>query len=178
MNNIKDRLGIDKYNFLQSLEYFIDNKLIFFGSIQRIDFFKENSDIDVAIITDNVSSTIKKLQSFLNIDDNKLRTIVQKIPNKNTIIHAYKTNYTNQDIDLDMELIIYDSKYKEDILMHIYNINNFPMYITIPLIILKCFFYKLNIIPSDLFKYLKVFLMQNYLKQDLDSDLIAFKLKK
>jgi predicted nucleotidyltransferase len=178
MNDIKERLGIEKYNFLQSLEYYIENELIFFGSIKRIDFFKENSDIDIAIISDNVPSTIKKLQTFLNLDDNKMRTMLQKIPNKNTIIQGYKTNYSNENIGLDIEVIIYDSKYKNDVLTHINNINNFPLYITIPLIILKCFFYKLNIISSDFFKYLKTSLMHKYLKQDLDNNLIVFKLKK
>ena len=140
MEDIKERLGIEKYTFLKNMENYIENKLIFFGSIKRVDFFSENSDIDIVIITDNVNSTIRKLQSFLNIDDFKMRTIVQKLPNKSSIVYGYKTNYVNENIGLEMEIIIYDEKYKNDVIYHVNKINNFPFYITMPLIILKILF--------------------------------------
>ena len=77
-----------------------------------------------------------------------------------------------------MEIIIYDEKYKDDVTYHVNKINNFPFYITIPLIILKILFYKLNIMPADIFKYCKTFLMHKYLNQDLSENLLPFKLKK
>lgn len=178
MYNIKDRLGIEKYIFLKKLEQYIENELIFFGSIKRLDYFQENSDVDVAIITDNLLSTVKKLQTFLDLDDTKMRTVIQKVPNKNSIIYGYKTNYSNENNGLDIEIIIYDSKYKNEIIDHINNINNFPFYITLPLIILKIFYYKLHIITDDFFKYLKTLLLHSYLRQDFENNLLVFKLKK
>ena len=82
MEDIKEKIGDDKYHFLKKLQYYIGNELIFFGSVKRCDFIRENSDIDIAIISDNIDSTLKKLQVFLNLHDNKIRKIVQKIPNQ------------------------------------------------------------------------------------------------
>jgi predicted nucleotidyltransferase len=177
MEDIKDRLGDKKYYFLKKLEDYIGEELIFFGSIKRCDFFEENSDIDIAIITDNTNSTIKKLQGYLNIGDDKMRKIVQKIPNSDRIIYGYKTNYENESQQLSIEIILYDEKYRNDILEHINRINNFPYYITYPLIFLKLLFYKLNIISSDILKYFKVLLINTYLQQPLKDNLIPFNFK-
>ncbi len=178
MEDIKNKLGDDKYYFLKKLQYYIGTELIFFGSIKRCDFMKENSDIDIAIISDNIDSTLKKLQTFLNLSDNKIRKIIQKIPNKNTIIHGYKTNYENTEgnIALSLEIIIYDEKYRKEVMVHINKINNFPIYILIPIIILKYFYYKLNIISKECLNFFKKKLMHIYLQQELDENLIALKI--
>jgi len=175
MEDIKEKIGDNKYIFLKKLEAYIENKLIFFGSIKRCDFISENSDIDIAIISDNIDSTLKKLQNYLNLHDNKIRKIIQKIPNKNGIIYGYKTNYENQCLGLSLEIIIYDAKYRSDIMFHINKINNLPFYIVLPLLLLKILYYKLNIIPKDLLNYFKVFLLHKHLNQKLDENLIALK---
>jgi len=176
MEDIINKLGDDKYYFLKKLEYYIGTELIFFGSIKRCDFMKENSDIDIAIITDNIDSTLKKLQSFLNLSNNKIRKIIQKIPNKNTIIYGYKTNYENTEGNISLEIIIYDEKYRKDVMVHINKINNFPIYILIPLIILKYFYYKLNIISKESLNFLKKKIINLYLHPELDENLIALKI--
>jgi predicted nucleotidyltransferase len=175
MEDIKDKLGDDRYYFLKKLQDYVESELVFFGSIKRCDFMKENSDIDIAIISDNIDSTLKKVQNFLNLPDNKIRKIIQKVPNKNSVIYGYKTNYENESIDLSLEIIIYDEKYRKDIMVHIKRINNFPFYILIPLIILKYFYYKLNIIPKDFLNFFKKIIMHKYLQQELDENLIALK---
>lgn len=174
MDDIKDKLGDDNYYLLRELQEYIGSELIFFGSIKRCDFIKENSDIDIAIISDNINSTLKKLQNFLDMPDNKIRKIVQKIPNKNGIIYGYKTNCERQDISL--EIIIYNDKYRSDIMEHIHKINNLPFYILLPLIILKFFYYKLHIISKDVLNFFKKLILNKYLKQSLDENLIALKL--
>ena len=175
MEDIKNKLGDDKYYFFQKLQQYVESELIFFGSIKRCDFMKENSDIDIAIISDNIDSTLKKLQTFLNLQNTKIRRIVQKIPNKNTVIYGYKTNYENESDKISLEIIIYDEKYRKDLITHINKINNMPFYILLPLIILKFFYYKLNIISADCLKYFKVILLHRYLQQDLNDNLIALK---
>ena len=69
MEDIKDRLGEYKYNFLKKLENYIGTELIFFGSIKRCDYFQENSDIDIAIISDNVQDTLTKIKFFLDLNN-------------------------------------------------------------------------------------------------------------
>ena len=73
MEDIKDRLGNYKYNFFNNLQNYIETELIFFGSIKRFDFFKNSSDIDIIIITDNVKSLLYKVQNFLNIKKQTLK---------------------------------------------------------------------------------------------------------
>ena len=175
MEDIKDKIGDEKYHFLKKLEDYIGSKLIFFGSIKRCDFMSENSDVDIAIISDNIDSTLKKLQNYLNLHDNKIRKIIQKIPNKNNIVYGYKTNYDDTCLDLSLEIIIYDSKYRRDIMFHINKINNLPFYILLPLIVLKILYYRLNIISKDLLNFFKVFLLHKHLNQELDENLIALK---
>ena len=49
-----------EYNriFFEKLKNYLDMKIYFFGSIQRDDYFPKNSDIDVALFTHNIKSTI------------------------------------------------------------------------------------------------------------------------
>lgn len=175
MEDIKEKISDNQYIFLKNLQDYIGNDLIFFGSIKRCDFMSENSDIDIAIITDNINSTLKKLQNYLNLQDNKIRKIVQKIPNKNGIIIGYKTNYDDECINLSLEIVIYDEKYRNDIMFHIHKINNLPFYILLPLIILKIFYYKLHIISIQILNFFKKKLLHKYLHQALDENLIALK---
>ena len=176
MEDIQERISERNYNFLKTLEEYIGCKLIFFGSIKRCDYVKNSSDIDIAIITDNIQDTIIKLKNFLDMDNRKIRKIVQKFPNNNDIVDGYKTNYNDYDNDLSIEIIIYDEKYRKHVMESINNINNFPFYITFTLLIIKFFYYKLNFISSGTYKWFKNIIMENYLNQDLHDNLIAIKI--
>jgi predicted nucleotidyltransferase len=175
MEDIKDKLSEYKYNFLTNLQNYLDTELIFFGSIKRYDFFSNNSDIDIAIISDNVDSTRRKLQGFLNIPDNKMRKIVQKLPNTNTIVYGYKTNYNDINNNISLEIVLYDEKYRNVIMDTVHTTNNFPFYITFSLLILKFLGYYLQIIPNSTVKYFKEILIETYLNQKLHSNLINLK---
>jgi len=175
MEEIKHRISERNYNFLQKLQEYIGSELIFFGSIKRCDFIPKYSDIDIAIITDNIQDTIVKLKNFLDIDNRKMRKIFQKFSNNNTIVYGYKTNYDDTDNNLSLEIVLYDIKYKKQVLNSIYSINNFPFYITYTLLIIKILFYNLNIISKDVFDFIKKTMIKKYLNQT-DDNLIAIKI--
>ena len=176
MEAIKERLSEQNYHFLKKFQEYIGSELIFFGSIKRCDFLQKYSDIDIAIISDNVENTLVKLKNFLNIDNQKIRKIFQKFPNTTNIVHGYKTNYNDINNDLSLEIILYDEKYRTHVINSVNNINNFPFYITYILFIIKILYYKLNVISDKLFKYIKQLLMENYLNQKLHDNLIAIKI--
>jgi len=176
MEEIKHRLTEQNYHFLKKFQEYIGSELIFFGSIKRCDFLQKYSDIDIAIISDNVENTLVKLKNFLNMDNQKIRKIFQKFPNTNNIVHGYKTNYNDINNDLSLEIILYDEKYRTQVINSVNDINNFPFYITYILFIIKILYYKLNMISDKLFKYIKQFLMENYLNQQLHDNLIAIKI--
>ena len=176
MEEIKERLTEQNYHFLKKFQEYIGSELIFFGSIKRCDFLQKYSDIDIAIISDNVENTLVKLKHFLNMDTQKIRKIFQKFPNTTNIVHGYKTNYNDINNDLSLEIILYDEKYRTHVINSVNNINNFPFYITYILFIIKILYYKLNVISDKLFKYIKQLLMENYLNQQLHDNLIAIKI--
>ena len=176
MEAIKERLSEQNYHFLKKFQEYIGSELIFFGSIKRCDFLQKYSDIDIAIISDNVENTLVKLKNFLNIDNQKIRKIFQKFPNTTNIVYGYKTNYNDVNNDLSLEIILYDEKYRTHVINSVNNINNFPFYITYILFIIKILYYKLNVISDKLFKYIKQLLMENYLNQKLHDNLIAIKI--
>ena len=176
MEDIRNRLTERNYYFLKRFQEYIGTELLFFGSIKRCDFLFNHSDIDIAIISDNVENTLVKLKNFLNIDTQKIRKIFQKFPNTTNIVYGYKTNYNDVNNDLSLEIILYDEKYRTHVINSVNNINNFPFYITYILFIIKILYYKLNMISDELFKYIKKLLMENYLNQQLHDNLIAIKI--
>lgn len=176
MEAIKERLSEQNYHFLKKFQEYIGSELIFFGSIKRCDFLQKYSDIDIAIISDNVENTLVKLKNFLNIDNQRIRKIFQKFPNTTNIVYGYKTNYNDVNNDLSLEIILYDEKYRTHVINSVNNINNFPFYITYILFIIKILYYKFNMISDKLFKYIKQLLMENYLNQKLHDNLIAIKI--
>ena len=65
MENTKNKLPENVNVFFNKLSDYLDTKLLFYGSVQRGDYFPGSSDIDVDIFTDNVNSTVTKMQHFL-----------------------------------------------------------------------------------------------------------------
>jgi hypothetical protein len=175
MEEIKEKITERNYYFLKRMEEYIGDDLIFFGSIKRFDFIKNHSDIDIAIISDNVAGTLIKLKSFLDIDNRNIRKIIQKVSNSNTIVYGYKTYYDDNDNNLSLEMIIYDEKYRKQVIEHIYIHNRLPFYITYFLLLIKIIYYKLNLMSSSTYKWIKSFVIEN-LNRESHNNLIAIKI--
>jgi len=173
---IKKNLTDYDYQFLTNLQRYIDTELIFFGSIKRCDFFIGKSDIDIAIITDNVESVKKKLQNYLNIGKSKIKKSIQRIQNSQNLIYGYKINYDDLANNLYLEIIIYDEQYKSYVMENIEKTTNLPIYISIIYIILKFLSYNLMILPLDALKYCKNAILNSYLKGSLSKNLITVKI--
>jgi hypothetical protein len=156
METTKNKLP-DKVNaFFYKLSKYLDTKLMFYGSVQRSDYFPGSSDIDVDIFTDNVDSTIAKLQHFLNVKKKKFKKVVWRMSSTGKMVYGYKIMYENPDINLAAEFSIYEDKYKKQVLeMHLKK-TIVPFYITIILYIIKKLYYDLHIINYDWYKYLKM----------------------
>ena len=46
------------------MQEYLDTKLYFYGSVQRNDYIDNVSDIDICIFSDNIDSTILKVQQY------------------------------------------------------------------------------------------------------------------
>ena len=156
MEKYKDRLDDYKYNFLLDLQNHLDQDLIFFGSINRLDYFKNNSDIDIAIITENTHSVLFKIQHYLNVDKTDIKKIYQQFNKKNTnIVRGYKIKYKDVENNFKFDLVVYDEKYRPFVLDNIYKHNTMPIVLSTLLCILKFLFYKLYLFPKSFFMQIK-----------------------
>jgi len=150
MEYTKNKLPIKTHNFLNKLSNYLDTKLYFYGSVQRLDFFTNKSDIDICIFTDNTQTIIHKLSSFLHIEKNKIKKIFLNIKTnekKYEIVYCYKVMYKNPKLNLILEITVCNEKYKKVILNHYIQGSIIPIYIVLILIILKIMYYYLNLIP-------------------------------
>jgi predicted nucleotidyltransferase len=168
MEEIKDRLGEYKYNFFKNLQNYLDIELYFFGSIKRADFFKNASDIDVIIITDNVYSIMSKVQNYLQINKSSIQKIYQQhsVYDKG-IVTGYKIKYDDKDTNIEFDLLIYDEKYRSQVMKNINDINYLPLYMVVLLYILKLFHYTLYLIPKSVYVYLKCFIFYCYFNKEI-----------
>jgi len=168
-----------EYNkiFFEKMKIYLDTKIYFFGSIQRPDYFQIGSDIDVAIFTDNIKSTISKLQVFLNVQTSDFQKFVWRLNYDNSLVEGYKIIHKEPEHNFVVEISIYDEKYKEGILNEHNGKKDLPMYATCALIIIKYLFYTLNIIPAEWYRYLKEYILTKLIFKKQD-DFVVFKNKK
>lgn len=156
METTKNKLPNNVNTFFNNLSRYLDTKLLFYGSVQRRDYFPGSSDIDVDIFTDNVNSTITKLQHFLHINKSKFKKIVWRIATTGKMVYGYKTMYRNSELNLVAELSIYNNKYKKQVLEQHLKKTLIPSYISIILYIIKKLYYDIHIINATWYKYLKM----------------------
>ena len=154
MEYTKNKIPDDIQNVINKFKKYIDTNIYYYGSVQRDDYFINNSDIDILIFTDNTEAMIHKVSHFFHIKKKNIRKIVWNYNNK--LIQAYKVMYYSNNPNFRLEIIISDEKYKKKILdyqrMPIYNMT---FYISLLLIILKYFYYNWQILPSSYYKYYK-----------------------
>ena len=168
MEDIIDRLGEYKYNFFTNLQNYLETELYFFGSIKRVDYFSNSSDIDIIVITDNVKSMLSKIQTYLNVNKYNTQKIFQQYNvNDKGIITGYKIKYGNPEENIYFDLLIYDEKFRKDIMQNINEINNLPLYMVIILYIVKFLHYTLCFIPDDMYLYFKNCIFFSYFNREL-----------
>ena len=171
MEDIKPRISEYKYNFFTSLQNYLEKELIFYGSIKRYDYFKESSDIDITVITDNTKSTLSKLQNYLKVQKGKIQKLIQKFSYPDTnIINGYKIKYKDIENDIIFDILIYDEKYKIPVMNNINKINNLPTYMIMLMCIIKYLYYILHIITKDMFLDIKNFILTWYFTNKLNFD--------
>ena len=158
MEATKNKLSPYEKTFFNKMNNYIDLPIYFFGSIQRDDYIPNSSDIDIMIFTDNIKSTITKIQSFLNNSSGnmvELKKFIIKSNNTNELINGFKILYEDSENNFSIEFSIYEEKNKEYILNVKQKQIFLPFYASWFLIIIKYLYYRFNILPKDWFKYLK-----------------------
>lgn len=165
MNVTKNKIPEYTTHFLNNLSEYLQTQFYFFGSVERCDYFPEHSDIDVDIFTDNEKSIINKLSNYLQIDKKQIKKIVWKMPGNNKIIYGYKYYYKNEDLNIRVEISIYNEKYKHAVLeAHAYK-TKLPLHIIILLYLLKLLYYKLKFIDKKTYHIYKKYILDELLNK-------------
>ena len=155
METTKNKLSPYETIFFNKLSNYLDTKIYYYGSVQRDDYFKNDSDLDIAIFTDNVSSTIVKIQNFLKIKKYTFKKFVWNLQLTKNIVIGYKYMYLEPENNLKVEIAIYNEKYKDDLLLEYNDKIMIPFYATFLLIFVKILYYKLQIISREWYSYFK-----------------------
>ena len=157
IEQISNKLTDKQKVFFDNLSIYIDKPLYFYGSIARYDYLPGKSDIDVDIFTDNESSTINMLCNHLGLNKSDFRKFVYKIDSK--MVYGYKSKYENELKNINIEMSIYNTRYKDIMLKEHTNLVSLPFYVSIALMIIKFFYYNLELVSNDIYRKCKRFLM-------------------
>lgn len=175
METTKNKLPEKVSIFFNNLSKLLEIKLLFYGSVQRDDYFPGDSDIDVDVFTDNVQSTISKMQHFLHIDKSKFKKFVWRLNDENrTLAHGHKVMYRSPDDLFSAEFSIYDEKVKEPILVEHIKKTELPPYASFMLIILKIIYYKLHLLDETTFGYIKKQIMSFMIGMPRDEFVVLY----
>lgn len=153
------KLTLQQQIFLEQLKSYIDKPLYFYGSILRKDYFPGYSDIDIDIFTDNPSSTILLLTSFLNMSNKDVSKTVYKMDTSHNVIRGHKVKYANEFIEV--EFSIYEEKNKDEILKQHLKKQYLPFYILWTLYVLKFIYYTIGIVPQKIYTTCKSWLIDS-----------------
>ena len=168
METTRNELSPYANSFFTKLSNHIDKKIYFFGSVQRADYFKNASDIDVDIFTDNERSTLFHIQRFLDVDKNQIYKFVYTT-RKKQLVKGYKIKYTDEFNNFNTEILIFNEKHKDAIIQEHTSKFTLPVYISVLLVILKFIYYKLHLLPKKTFT-----IMKNKLMDRVDNTMSSF----
>jgi predicted nucleotidyltransferase len=175
IEDIKSNLREYDYYFLKNIQQYINTELYFYGSVARFDYFPGKSDIDIIILTENVDSIVKQLQSHLNVNRNAIEKTINYMDDAKSMSYAHKINYTDLDNNLSLEIFVYDEKYREKLTSNIEKKNNLPFFVITVLYIIKFIRYNLRILSDEQFKYVKNTFINLYMRQTTEKHMVNLK---
>ena len=164
MNIIPSILPINLQQYFIKLKNYLDTELYFYGSVIRYDYVKNRSDIDLCIFTDNEQSILNKLKFYLHIQSKDLKKVIKKYEHNKLIVYGYKIKCVIDDIKCEM--YVYNEKFKDVLLNEMQAPLKAPFYVNIFLYILKFFYYNIPILSKDIYKTVKNYYINNFIKFD------------
>ena len=105
------------------------------------------------IINCLTKSQISILKYQINME-NRIKNTWELIFQHNKFVYDLVKN-------INAEISIFNEKYKNVVMKEHNNARYLPFYLTIPLMIIKCLFYNLNLIHKNTYKRCKQYLMNN-----------------
>lgn len=170
MRHVKNKLLQEEIDLLIEMKKYLGLPLYVYGSLFRIDYFPNKSDIDVIIFSNNIESTVSQLITFLGISKSNIKIFKKKVVDKTThktkIVWGFKTNYklellnyTNSNFFYPktykrFEISIYNKKHKKNIIPNIDVHFNLPLIPSLLIYFLKILYYYF-FFNEQVYKYIK-----------------------
>ena len=156
MENTKNKIPEKTQRFLNNLEKYLNTKFVYYGSVQRDDYLPNQSDIDIAIFTDNEYSMISRMKTYLHVKQSRFRKFVWKLHSgSKRTVYGYKLKYHDNINNILLEFTIYNNKFKDDLIYEYKRKIQLPLIYRILLNIVKFLFYTTHLISSSWYVYLK-----------------------
>ena len=165
LEELKDKLNKNHYNYFLQLKEQINLPLYFLGSITRCDYIKDKSDLDIEVFTDNIDSTILKIECLFDYYQRKTKRRfiifeINKIP-----ISGYKYYFKDNKRDISFDFTIYNTSCKNIVLHHRSIQQNIPYILNLFLLMIKVLYYYLNIISNSAYSYIKNLFWKLYIPE-------------
>jgi predicted nucleotidyltransferase len=172
IEHIKSKLLKQELDFLLNMKNYLEIPIYVYGSILRLDYFPNKSDIDVAIFSNNIESTVVKLIDFLGVSNSTIKIFKKKSTNiktyKTKTIWGFKTNYTleltpityfyTQKTQKRFEIMLYNKKHKKFIISNVTSHFNLPIFTSLTIYFLKLFYYYF-FFSKPLYKIIKEYIL-------------------
>ena len=172
METTKNELPPNAKIFFDKMKNYLNTKIYYFGSIQRMDYYPKSSDIDVDIFTDNEQQTINYLMSFLGLNKYEFKKFVYKLHKTDKLVYGHKVKYKEPHNNFSVEISIYNERDKNEVLLEHNSKMDIPIYISLMLIILKYLFYNFNLLSKTNYKYIKGLII-NHLVEGRDIEFVT-----
>ena len=109
--------------------------------------------------------------SFLVLKKNEYKKIIFKLNKSKRIVYGYKIKYKCEKKNINVEFAIYNNKDKDGVLSEHNSKTDLPFYILWLLMIIKYFYYTLQIMSKSFYYKCKRFIM-NYMVEGEDTEFV------
>ncbi len=160
-----DRLPEEDSLFFQRLQDYVGDPLHLYGSVNRWDYFPQASDVDAAIFTSSMDSTVARALAFLQLPRTQIKEFHQTFSMRDqSVIHGRKLKH---EAHPPFDLFIYHEKDRERVLENLRQSNQLPWFLVSLMFVLKSLYYRFHLIPKSWFVYCKNFLYYSYFNSTL-----------
>lgn len=159
METTRNKLTEKQQRMFDELKQTLNNQPIYFyGSIQRVDYICGYSDIDIALFSDDMDSTISRLCGFFHVSKDTAKPFVYVLPH-HRMIHGKKMLVNSENGKL--EIAIFNQSDKDIILQDYAKQMNLSIILLWLLYFVKLFYYVFPILTNTQYKYIKQKLMND-----------------
>ena len=145
LSSVAHRLTESQYLFFSSLERTLHLPLYFYGSIQRVDYFPSHSDIDVAVLSDNVAHTVSLLHPYGTVTE-----MAQQYGTNPRVIRGHKVT-----VPQSFDILVFSKQDSHYVLSNLHDSNTMPLSVVCGLLLLKHIHYTLGFLSKPTYTYLK-----------------------